>query len=149
MKKHLVITLVLAFFASATAWSQTDSKAKEQKSKTEQAAKAEEKSHGAAYSGQGKGGEKNMTDKQKPAKGKKGKKGHPHKGDKGKEKGKDLKRAGDDAQPQGRPKPATEPQPAPKNTEPVKPAPQAPPAKPSKESPTEAKPKPVQKSGGK
>lgn len=65
MKKHLLITLLLALFASATTWAQSDPKAKAPKSKTEQAAKAEEKSDGAAFSGQGKGGEKDMVEKEK------------------------------------------------------------------------------------
>ncbi|MCC7507680.1 MAG: hypothetical protein IT259_20390 [Saprospiraceae bacterium] len=154
MKKHLLITLLLALFASATTWAQSDPKAKAPKSKTEQAAKAEEKSDGAAFSGQGKGGEKDMVEKEKGQhKGKhakKGKKGHPHKGHKeDKEKGKDLKRVGEAPQPQGRPKPTTEP--APKPTQPAPPAEPVKPSKPTKESPTDAKPKtePVKKSGGK
>ncbi|MCW5921219.1 MAG: hypothetical protein KIS77_02670 [Saprospiraceae bacterium] len=74
MKKALVLTFVFGLITFAKAWSQTEPSPAQRpavsKDKTEQMKKAEEKSDGAAYSGKGKGGEKDMMEKQKDNKGK-------------------------------------------------------------------------------
>jgi hypothetical protein len=97
MTKRIVLTALVAFLATVVALAQTDpapstqpspanKTAKVQKAqkaqKKDKAAKvehAEERSNGAAFSGKGKGGEKNMTDKTKKDKAKAKKKGQKNK----------------------------------------------------------------------
>lgn len=88
MTKKIVLTALVAVFATALALAQTDRKAAAPVSKTSPANKtekvekaqqkdkaakiehAEERSNGAAFSGKGKGGDKNTVDKQNKGKGK-------------------------------------------------------------------------------
>ncbi|GAB4497134.1 MAG: hypothetical protein OHK0019_30190 [Saprospiraceae bacterium] len=76
MKKTLILTFVFALISFAKVWSQTEQPTTKPtpapKDKTEQMKKAEEKSDGAAYSG--KGGDKDMVEKDKTKKIKKAKK---------------------------------------------------------------------------
>ena len=82
MKKALILSIVFVLITFVKAWSQTEpptatpttKPAAPANNKTEQMKKAEEKSDGAAYSGKGKGGEKNMVDKSEKEKAKKDKK---------------------------------------------------------------------------
>lgn len=91
MKKSLVLSFAFLFGFIATAISQTDAqpKAKTTKDKSEQVRHAEEKSQGAAHSGQGRGGDKDMVEKEAKDNGK-------HKGhykEKKHKKGKKAKKA--------------------------------------------------------
>ena len=88
MKKTIVLSLAFALISFGKAWSQSDAAPTAKptvapKDKTEQMKKAEEKSGGAAYSGKGKGGEKDSVEKSKPGKGQKSTK-RPKKGRSGK-----------------------------------------------------------------
>ncbi len=99
MKRAILLSLVFALISVANAWSQTGTpvqSTKPAKTETEKTTPAEEKSDGAAYSGKGKGGDKDRVEKGektknkekskkgKSKKGKKGKKGEKHqKGEKG------------------------------------------------------------------
>lgn len=76
MKKAFFLTLVFALLTVVKTWAQTDAApaTKPAKDKTEQMKKAEEKSDGAAYSGKGKGGDKDMVEKSKKSGKKKSKK---------------------------------------------------------------------------
>ena len=97
MKKALFLTLVFTLIAVAKTWSQTDPSpaTKPAKDKTEQMQKAEEKSGGAAYSGKGKGGDKDMVEKEKKSGKKKAKKAHKNKQ---KDKQKDKVKEGEKAE---------------------------------------------------
>lgn len=145
MKKALILTFVFALITFAKAWSQNDKTqptakpTAPAKDKTEQMKKAEEKSDGAAYSGKGKGGEKDMVEKDKKDKTKKAKKAKKAKKDKKTKKAKKVKQgeqpeSGDKEQPDEQPKPQTEP--APKPTPEAKPMPKTKPQ-------TEPAPKPT------
>lgn len=107
MKKALILTFVFVLAIFAKAWSQTDNakSAPVAKDKTEQMKKAEENSDGAAYSGKGKGGDKDMVEKEKKGKAKgKHKKGKKAKKAKKAKKNKDAETPGDE-QPGDEPKP--------------------------------------------
>lgn len=78
MKKAFILTFVFALISFVKVWSQTEQPTTKptpaSKDKTEQMKKAEEKSDGAAFSGKGKGGDKDMVEKNKTKKAKKAKK---------------------------------------------------------------------------
>jgi len=98
MKKTLLFVLFFALFAVANTWAQTEAQPTQTtpsaKDKTEKIKHAEEKSGGAAYSGKGKGGDKDVAEKSKKDKTKsKSRAGKSKKGKKGKKK---VKQEGSD-----------------------------------------------------
>lgn len=103
MKKTILFTVVFALIAMANAWSQTEAQptqtAPSAKDKSEKIKHAEEKSGGAAYSGKGKGGDKDQVGKSEKVKTKsKNKTGKSKKGKKKeKQEGSDDKRKRHDA----------------------------------------------------
>lgn len=108
MTKRIVLTALAAFMATVVALAQTEPapskrtspanksekvEKAQQKDKAAKVEHAEERSNGAAYSGKGKGGEKNMADKAKKDKAKGKKKGQKNKNKhKNKAKGKDAQK---------------------------------------------------------
>ncbi|MBK7937072.1 MAG: hypothetical protein IPJ82_08230 [Lewinellaceae bacterium] len=85
MKKAIFLSLVFALVSIANVWAQTEAQptqtTKPTKDNTEKINHAEEKSGGSAFSGQGKGGDKDVVEKREKNK------------DKAKKKGKKAKKA--------------------------------------------------------